>query len=176
MTSSVLYVPRSTVYVISSIVYMTRRRDTVRGTLPARYMYVYTSLETTFRQMAPPKGGQPLECHLNQVAFPESWLNICAPLNSTPGRYSVYVCTSTYIYVYIYRTYMYVYVYVRLHLAICAFNSSYIESSEESDATPRVLRFPPAICMCEHTYIQNCAVLYKHCNVFFVYIYVNIYI
>ena len=30
-----------------------------------------TTLETTFGQMAPPKNGHPLECYLDQVAFPE---------------------------------------------------------------------------------------------------------
>ena len=30
------------------------------------------TLETTSGQMTPPKSGHPLECYLNQVAFPES--------------------------------------------------------------------------------------------------------
>ena len=45
-----------------------------------------TTLETTSGQMAPPTSGHPLECYLNQVAFPESWLFFLA-LGPTPGWY-----------------------------------------------------------------------------------------
>jgi len=44
-----------------------------------------TTLETTLGQIAPPKSGHPLECYLNQVAFPESLLNICPHLDSRAG-------------------------------------------------------------------------------------------
>ena len=35
-------------------------------------LQVASTLETTLRKMAPPKSGLPLECCLNQIAFPES--------------------------------------------------------------------------------------------------------
>ena len=41
-----------------------------------------STLETTLGQMAPLKSGHLLECYLNQVALPESRLNICHQLDS----------------------------------------------------------------------------------------------
>ena len=46
------------------------------------YCGLRATLETTLRQMAPPKRRCPLECYLNQVAFPKSCLNICFQLDS----------------------------------------------------------------------------------------------
>ena len=81
------------------------------------------------------------------------YVYMCVRLNVAYIYERLHMCAFTY------SVHIFTFIYMCVYIAMCAFNSGQNESSEESDATPRVVRFPPAMCMCVHTYIQNCAVL-----------------